>query len=245
MRVVDLNCDLGEGAGPDAELMPFITSANIACGGHAGDDETMRTTITLALKFGVAIGAHPGFPDRESFGRREISADGAEIHAWVIAQTRRLIAIATTCGATVRHVKPHGALYNLAARDGRVARAIACAVSEIDPQLILVGLSGSCLIDAGVAIGLETLSEAFADRAYRADGTLMPRTQLGALIEDEAVAVAQAVRLAKEGKVTAVDGRDVEVKAETLCLHGDGAHALSFARAVNEALRASGVSIRA
>lgn len=241
---MDLNCDLGEGAGFDAELMPFITSANIACGGHAGDDETMRTTITQALKGGVAIGAHPGFPDREGFGRREVSVDGAEIRNWVLAQTRRLVAIATSCGATVRHVKPHGALYNLAARDAGVAGAVAHAVSEIDPQLILVGLSGSCLIDAGVAVGLNTLSEVFADRTYRADGSLTPRNLSGALIEDEAVAVAQAVRLAKEGKVTAVDGRDVEVKADTLCLHGDGPHALRFARAVNAALRASGVSIR-
>jgi UPF0271 protein len=245
MRVVDLNCDLGEGAAHDAELMPLITSANIACGGHAGHDETMRSTVTLALKCGVAIGAHPGFPDRENFGRREISVDGAEIYDWVLAQTRRLLAIATTCGAPVRHVKPHGALYNLAARDVGVARAVASAVSEINPQLILVGLSGSRLIEAGVAMGLNTLSEVFADRTYRANGTLTPRNLRGALIEDEAVAVAQAVRLAKEGKVTAVDGRDVEVKAETLCLHGDGPHALNFARAVNEALRASGVTIRA
>jgi UPF0271 protein len=245
MSAIDLNCDLGEGAGHDAELMPLISSANIACGAHAGDDATMRATVELALKHGVMIGAHPAFPDRENFGRRELTANADEIRGWVLAQTQRLLAIAGDFGARLRHVKPHGALYNLAARDAGVARAVAEAVYEADPRLLLVGLAGSRLIEAGAECGLSTMNEVFADRTYQADGSLTPRSRLDALISDEATAVAQVLRMVREGKVTATGGSEVEIKADTLCLHGDGPQAVAFARAVNSALHASGVTIRA
>lgn len=245
MAAVDLNCDLGEGAGHDVELMPLISSANIACGAHAGDEATMRATVQLALKHGVMIGAHPGYPDRENFGRQELAAGPHEIRGWVLGQTRRLLAIAGDCGARVRHVKPHGALYNFAARDARVAQAVAEAVYEADPRLLLIGLAGSRLIAAGAECGLSTVNEVFADRTYQADGALTPRQRLDAMINEEAAVVAQVLRMVREGKVTATDGSEVQIRADTVCLHGDGAHAVEFAQAVNTALRAAGVAIRA
>jgi len=245
MTAVDLNCDLGEGAGHDAELMPLISSANIACGAHAGDEATMRATVDLALKHGVAIGAHPGFPDRENFGRRELAASPDEIRGWVRAQTQRLLFIAGACGAGVRHVKLHGALYNLAARDEGVARAVAEAVYETDPRLMLVGLAGSRLLAAGTDCGLSTVSEVFSDRTYQSDGSLTPRSRPDALFTDEAAAVAQVLRMVREGKVGATDGSEVEIRADTICLHGDGVHAVAFAMAIKSALQAAGVSIRA
>jgi 5-oxoprolinase (ATP-hydrolysing) subunit A len=245
MATVDINCDLGEGAGHDMELMPLISSANIACGAHAGDEVTMRATVQLALKHGVMIGAHPGFPDRENFGRRELAVGAEEISRWVHAQTQGLIAIAGACGARVRHVKPHGALYNLAARDAGVARAVAEAVYEADSRLILVGLAGSRLLEAGADCGLSTMNEVFADRTYQADGSLTPRNRPDAVFEDEASVVEQVLRIVMEGKVTATDGSEVGIKADTLCLHGDGPHAVEFARAITAALRAAGVTIRA
>ncbi|HEY8994786.1 MAG TPA: 5-oxoprolinase subunit PxpA, partial [Lacunisphaera sp.] len=241
----DLNCDLGEGAGHDAELMPLISSANIACGAHAGDEATMRATVKLALKHGVLIGAHPGFPDRENFGRKELAASAHEIHGWVLAQTQRLLGIAGDCGARVRHVKPHGALYNLAARDAGVAQAVAEAVYEADPRLLLIGLAGSRLIDAGATCGLNTMNEVFADRTYQPDGSLTPRARPDAVIRDEAAAVAQVLRMIREGRVIATDGSEVEIKPDTICLHGDGPRAMAFAQAVNMALRAANVTIRA
>ena len=177
---MDLNCDLGEGAAHDAELMPLISSANIACGGHAGNEATMRATIKLALEHDVAIGAHPGFADRENFGRVELPVSVAEVRGLVLNQVQHLLAIALQCNARVRHVKPHGALYNLAARDRDLAQAVAEAVYEADPRLLLVGLAGSCLLEAGSACGLSIISEVFADRTYQADGSLTPRSQAGA-----------------------------------------------------------------
>jgi UPF0271 protein len=245
MHSVDLNCDLGEGAGGDAELMPLISSVNVACGGHAGDDETMRATVDLALRHGVAIGAHPGYVDRQNFGRVELALSPDEVRGLVLSQTQRLLAVAGSRGARLRHVKPHGALYNLAARDAGVARAVAEAVYEADPRLVLVGLAGSCLIAAGSICGLSTLQEAFVDRTYQPDGSLTPRTQPAALILDPAMAASQALRLAREGRVTAVDGSEVAIRADTLCLHGDGPHAIEFARAIRSALEAAQVAIRA
>lgn len=240
MITVDLNCDLGEGAGHDAELMPLVTSANIACGGHAGDPEAMRATVALAQRHGVAIGAHPGFADCEHFGRRELALSAAEIQALVRSQVEALRAL-----APVRHVKPHGALYNLAARDRGVAEAVAGAVRSVDAGLILFALAGSELVRAGRAHGLRVAEEVFADRTYRADGALTPRSQSGALIEEEAQAVAQVRRMVREGLVRATDGSDVRIAADTVCLHGDGAHAVAFARRLNEALSRDGISIRA
>ncbi len=243
MPRVDLNCDLGEGAGHDAELMPLITSANIACGAHAGDEATMRATVALALKHGVAIGAHPGFADRVNFGRSEMLLTSDEIHALVLRQIRELQIFARHAGARLAHVKPHGALYNLAARDAGPARAIAAAVHEADPRLVLVGLAGSKLLEAGVAGGLNTASEVFADRTYQADGSLTPRDRPDAFITDAKAAVAQVLRMVRDGIVTATDGTEVRIKADTVCLHGDGPHAVEFARRLRLELEAIGSKV--
>lgn len=240
MPRIDLNCDLGEGAGHDEELMPLITSANIACGAHAGDEATMRATVALAEKYGVAIGAHPGLRDREHFGRREIPITSAVAYDLVLTQTRLLQAM-----ARVWHVKPHGALYNMAARDEVLARAIAEAVRAADPQLILVGLAGSRLIEAGRACGLVVANEVFADRTYQADGSLTPRSQPGALITEPAVAVAHVCRMIGEGRVLASNGTEVNVVADTVCLHGDGSDPVGWARQVRQGLRQAGVEIGA
>lgn len=239
-QTIDLNCDLGEGAGRDAELMPLITSANIACGAHAGDEATMRATIALAQRHGVAIGAHPSFDDREHFGRREIVLPPQEIFAFVRRQVEALRAM-----GPVRHVKPHGALYNMAARDEAVADAVAKAVQETDPALKLVTLPGSALERAGRARKLSVLAEVFSDRTYQRDGTLTPRSRPGALIHDEAAAVAQVLRMLREGVVRATDGTDVSIRADTVCVHGDGPHAVEFARRLNAELRQAGIALRA
>jgi UPF0271 protein len=244
MARIDLNCDLGEGAGHDAELMPLISSANIACGGHAGDEGTMLAAIRLAQRHRVTIGAHPGFADRRSFGRIELPLSAGEVRDLVASQTRRLMAVAQQCGARVRHVKPHGALYNLAARDPVIAQAVAEGVYEADSRFLLVGLAGSRLLAAGAACGLNTVSEVFADRTYQVDGSLTPRSQPGALIADVAVAVAQVVQLVRDGCVIAQGGARVEVQAETVCLHGDGAQAVEFARKVRVALQEAGLEIK-
>jgi len=236
---IDLNCDLGEGAGHDAELMPLITSANIACGGHAGDVTTMRETMALARRHGVGIGAHPGFADRENFGRQEIACSADEVRELVARQVGALREL-----GPVRHVKPHGALYNLAARDCGVAEAIVDAVQAIDTKLILFALAGSELARAGRTRGLRVAEEVFADRSYRRDGSLAPRSEPGALIEDEGAAVAQVLRMAREGVVRTTDGGDVWIVADTVCLHGDGAHAVAFARRLNHELRRAGIALR-
>jgi 5-oxoprolinase (ATP-hydrolysing) subunit A len=245
MTVIDLNCDLGEGAGHDAELMPLITSANIACGGHAGDAGTMRATAELAAGQGVAIGAHPGFEDRKNFGRSELTLPTGEVFILVTRQVRALANTVRALGRGLAHVKPHGGLYNLAARDRRVADEIAQAVWEISPQLILVGLAGSQSLAAARARGLAVASEAFADRGYGSSGSLLPRSQPGAVIADPALAATQGLRLAREGRVRAVDGTDLAVRADTLCLHGDGPEAVAFARRLRTELEAAGIGLRA
>ncbi len=245
MRCLDLNCDLGEGAAHDAELMPLITSANIACGGHAGNAETMRAAVELALRHGVAVGAHPGLEDRANFGRREQSLAPAEVHALVRRQIDALNRVARSCGARLAHVKPHGALYNMAARDAALARAVAAAVGEADPRLILFGLAGSELLSAGRGWGLRIASEVFADRTYQADGSLTPRSRPDALIADETATLAQVLRLVREGAVMAVNGARVMVAADTVCVHGDGPHAVEFARRLRQELGAAGVALQA
>jgi len=237
---IDLNCDLGEGAGHDAALMPLITSANIACGAHAGDETTMRATVALAQKHGVTLGAHPGFADRANFGRRELPVTPDEVHELVLNQVRKLQRL-----GPVRHVKPHGALYNMAARDLTLARAVVDAIYEADPRLILFGLAGSHLIAVAEACGLPVASEVFADRSYQADGSLTPRSQPNAMITDENAAVAQVLRMVRAGKVRATDGTDVAITADTVCLHGDGAHPVEFARKLRQELTAAGVEIKA
>lgn len=245
MTRVDLNCDLGEGAGHDAELMPLITSANIACGAHAGDEATMRTTLALARRHRVAIGAHPGFMDRANFGRIEKVTSQEEVYQLVLTQTKALQRLATEAGVKVTHVKPHGALYNMAARNSLLADAVAHAVYECDPRLVLFGLAGSALVRAAERCGLSAAQEVFADRTYQPEGSLTPRGQAGALIAREAEAVSQVLRMVREGKVRAVDGTEVAIRADTVCLHGDGEHAVAFARRLRDELKAAGVEVRA
>jgi UPF0271 protein len=240
---LDFNCDLGEGCGDDAAIIPLLSSASIACGAHAGDAGTMRATVALCVQHGVAIGAHPSLPDREHFGRRDLPVTPAETRTFVREQVDALVAIAHAQGATVRHVKPHGALYNRAARDRAIADAIAAAVRDVDPQLWLVGLSGSALTDAGAAIGLNVAHEAFAERRYEADGTLTPRALPDAVIHDTAGSLAQ-VRELLLGAVTARTGERVAVRMDTLCLHGDRPDALAFAQVLRAALVTGGVRIR-
>jgi UPF0271 protein len=238
-RSIDLNCDLGEGAGHDAELMPRITSANIACGAHAGDAATMRATVALAQKFGVAVGAHPGFADRENFGRRELQLPPAEVRALVASQIDALRAL-----GPLRHVKAHGALYNMAARDAALAEAIAGAVHAADSSLILFVLPNSALARAARACGLRVANEVFADRTYQRDGSLTPRSRPDALIHDEGAAVAQVLRMIRDGVVRATDGTEVPIVADTVCLHGDGPHPVEFARRLRAELAANGIVVR-
>ncbi len=245
MPRVDLNCDLGEGAGHDAELMPLVTSANIACGAHAGDEATMRATVALAKKHGVAIGAHPGFFDRANFGRVERPVSPGEVQGLVHDQVLQLQLIARGVGARLVHVKLHGALYNMAARDPALARAVVDAVYEVDPRLILFGLAGSQLVAVAEACGLPVASEVFADRTYQADGALTPRSRRDALITEENAAVAQVLRMVREGQVRATDGTDVGIRADTVCLHGDGAHPVEFARRLRQELAAAGIELKA
>jgi UPF0271 protein len=245
MQTVDLNCDLGEGAPGEAELMPLVTSANIACGGHAGDDGTMRASVALANQYRVAIGAHPGYEDREHFGRRELKLSGWEVGDLVQCQTRRLLAITQELGVSLRHVKPHGALYNQAARDSVLAEAVIDAVVALDPQIILVAPAGSLLLSTARQRGVPALSEVFADRTYQADGFLTPRTRPDALIVEESAAVAQVIRFVREGKVRSVQGTDLSLEADTVCVHGDGLHALAFVRALRRELTAAGIRVTA
>ena len=245
MPSLDFNCDLGEGCGQDAAIVPHISSASIACGAHAGDEATMREAVVLCLAHGVAIGAHPSFVDRGHFGRRELALAPTEIRALVAAQIALLAAICGEAGTRLHHVKPHGALYNLAARDRGVADAIADAVRDADPALLLYGLADSELTAAGEAAGLRVACEAFAERAYEADGRLAPRGTPGAVIEGFDDALAQVRGMLREGAVTALDGTRVPIHADTLCLHGDRADAAVFARGLRAALEADGVDIRA
>lgn len=244
-RSIDLNCDLGEGSGADEALMPLITSVNIACGAHAGNEATIRATVRLARRHGVSIGAHPGFADREHFGRRELTLSPEEIGVLVREQVMLLRTIAHEEGAVLAHVKPHGALYNLAARDALVADAVATAVASVDRDLRFFGLAGSALLAAGRARGLLVVSEVFADRSYQADGSLTPRGSRGALIEDATDAVTHVLRMVREGVVRATDGTLVTIAADTVCLHGDGHGAVEFARGLREALMGEGVVLRA
>lgn len=250
MLTVDLNCDMGEAFGPwpmgrDAELMRFISSANIACGFHAGDASTMRKTVELAKENGVAVGAHPGYPDLQGFGRRNMSLSPGEVYDQVIYQVSALRGICETQGVPLCHVKPHGALYNQAARDERLAAAIADAVRAVDPRLILVGLSGSELIRAGQAMGLTTASEVFIDRTYQPDGSLTPRSEPNALIEEADLAVSQALQMIEQGTVTAVEGNEVAIRAETICIHGDGEHAVDFAAAIRREFESRSIRLAA
>jgi UPF0271 protein len=247
-RSIDLNADVGEGAGFDDELVPLVSSVNIACGAHAGDPGTMRTAVALALRHGAAIGAHPGFADRAHFGRRELPVPPAEAGALVVGQARILQEVAAGLGARVGHVKLHGALYNIAARERAVAAAVAEAILEAALESgtpwRLVALAGSELLRAGRARGLAVAGEAFADRAYARDGSLVARSEPGAVITDPDAAAAQALRIAREGTVRALDGTQVPVEADTICIHGDSPSAAAIARRIRAALESAGIAVR-
>lgn len=245
MPRIDFNCDLGEGCGDDAAIIPYVTSASIACGAHAGDEAMMRATLRLCRAHGVAAGAHPGYADRDGFGRREMELPADEITSLVRSQLERIATIAAGEGLGLAHVKPHGALYNRAARDRAVADAIAAAVRAFDPALALFALSGSTLAEAGEAAGLRVAHEVFAERGYGADGRLLPRGTPGAVLESLEAAVAQARALATTGRLALADGSALALRADTLCLHGDRPDAAAFARALRAALEADGVQVRA
>ena len=233
---IDLNCDVGEGYGYDAELMRIITSANIACGCHAGDPITMKKTVDLAITNDVGIGAHPGYPDREGFGRRAQDISTSEIFEIITDQIFTLQQITSTAGGRLQHVKPHGALYNQAAKDQLLAETVAAAVTAVDKDLILFGLAGSALIEAGTQTGLRTAAEVFADRTYMSDGSLTPRSEPNALIHDVDKAVSQIMGIVINLSVTTVDGGTIPLKADTICIHGDGSKAVAFAQAIRDSL---------
>lgn len=250
MASVDLNSDIGESfgrwsLGNDAEVMRSVTSANVACGYHAGDPGVMRETVRMAKAAGVAVGAHPGFPDLMGFGRRNMAATPREVEDFVLYQIGALAAIAAAEGVRLQHVKAHGALYNMALRDLALSDAIAKAVAAFDRSLILFGLPGTELLRAGKAAGLRVAAEGFADRAYEPDGSLTPRNRPGAVIHDADEVVRRAVRMAREGVTTATDGRDIPMRVDTICTHGDtpGSHELT--RRIREGLEHAGLTVRA
>jgi len=250
MAKVDLNCDLGESFGSykignDSEIIKLITSANVACGMHAGDPIVMGRTIAFSKASGIEVGAHPGYPDIQGFGRRAMALSPAEAKAYVMYQVGALMAFCKAEGMTLQHVKPHGALYNTAAKTPDLALAIAEGVKAVNPELILMGLAGSESIKAAQSIGLRTASEVFADRAYEEDGALRARTKEGAMITDEDEAAARVIRMVTEGKVKAITGKDISIKADSVCVHGDNARAIQFVEKLRSELGQAGVEIKA
>ena len=233
---MDINSDMGEGMSNDAELLHYISSTNIACGWHAGDPATMKQLVEQAIQKNVLIGAHPGFPDLEGFGRREMEISEEDAYNYVIYQAGALQGFANAAGTKLHHVKPHGAFYNQAAKNIQLARGIARAVKDLGREVILYGLAGSCLVHAANELKVPVWQEVFADRRYTKEGFLVPRTQAGAVIEDEAAALEQVMQMAKKGQVTAIDGSIIKIQADTLCIHGDNPHAVEFARKIQAAL---------
>lgn len=248
MPTVDLNCDMGESfgvykKGTDEAILDFVTSANIACGFHAGDTATMRHTVQMALEKNVGIGAHPGLQDLVGFGRRNIDISPQDAYNLVVYQIGALNAFVTSEGGELQHVKPHGALFNMAAKSASLSEAIAEAIYKVNPELILFGLAGSELVKAGEKIGLRSASEVFSDRTYQADGSLTSRQEDGALISDPEVAVNQVIRMVKDSQVTSVQGSDVLIQADTVCIHGDGERALDFATYIRQALERADIAV--
>jgi 5-oxoprolinase (ATP-hydrolysing) subunit A len=248
MVFVDINCDMGESFGAytlgrDAEILDYVTSANIACGFHAGDPATMRKTVKLALEKNVGIGVHPGLQDLVGFGRREINLSPQEAYDLVLYQIGALYAFVKAEGGKIQHVKPHGALFNMAAKNTLLAEAIAEAVYKVDPELVFFGLAGSELVKAGKRLGLQTANEVFSDRTYQEDGSLTSRREANALIKEHQVAVNQVTRMVKEGKVTSLQGTDISIQADTVCIHGDGESALDFAKYITSTLQESGITV--
>ncbi len=245
---VDLNCDLGESfgnykIGNDENIIPVITSANIACGFHAGDAQVMKNTVQLSQENNIGIGAHPGLPDLQGFGRRNMDLSPQEIYDIVVYQLGAINGFCTIHNAKLNHVKPHGALYQMGARDEEIAHAIAQAVHDFDPSLIFVGLSNTLLISKAQEIGLQTASEVFADRRYEANGQLVSRKESDALITDTEEAISQVVSMVKNQQVTAKNGEKISIQADTICVHGDGAHAFEFVSQIRERLSKEGISI--
>lgn len=245
MRTIDLNADLGEGGTHDPELIALASSANIACGGHAGDETTMRRAVEACISCGAAIGAHPGYEDREHFGRVALNLQAAEVAESVKRQIVKLMEIAREAGAEVHHVKPHGALYNQADREPALAAAVVSAVGSVLPGCVFYVPPSGALASAGEAAGLRMKAEGFVDRLYQADGSLTPRAMKGAVIDDVDEAVAQALRIAERGEVGTSAGTVIPLRAETLCVHGDGEKAVELLAAVRRALEAAGFTIRA
>lgn len=248
MKRIDLNSDLGESFGAytignDSEVLKYVSSANVACGMHGGDPFVMHRTVRLAMERGAAVGAHPGLMDLAGFGRRTIPTKPEEAYDLVLYQVGALAAFVRAEGGRLQHVKPHGALYNMAAKDRALADAIARAVYDEDPSLVLYGLAGSCLIEAADAIGLASASEVFADRTYQDDGSLTPRTQPGAMITDDDAAIEQVLGMVERGTVTALSGAVIPVRADTVCIHGDSPKALAFARRIRERLTEESIEI--
>jgi len=248
MYTVDLNVDMGESFGAytighDEEILDYVTSANVACGFHAGDPKTMRKTVRMALEKNVGIGVHPGLQDLIGFGRRNMDITPQEAYDLVVYQIGALSAFVKAEGGQLQHVKPHGALFNMAAKSPSLSEAIAEAVYKVDPDLILFGLAGSELIKAGQKAGLRTASEVFSDRTYQEDGSLTSRREPNALIKDKDVAVRQVIRMVREGKVRTVQGTDISIKANTICIHGDGEHAVEFAKYIRKALEEADISV--
>lgn len=250
MHTIDLNCDMGEGFGnyqspDDALLMDYISSANIACGFHAGDPDVMQRTVAMAVKKGIAIGAHPGLPDLQGFGRRELKISAREAYQMTMYQIGALAGFVKAAGGRLNHVKPHGALYNMAAKDTSLAEAIILAVKDFDPGLMLYALSGSAMIRAAQSQGISSASEVFADRTYQDNGMLTPRQQPDAMIEDEQTSLNQVLRMIRQQEVLSLNHTVVPLKVETICLHGDGAHAVDFAKNMYTRLSNEGITIKA
>ncbi|HUG58224.1 MAG TPA: 5-oxoprolinase subunit PxpA [Candidimonas sp.] len=246
---IDLNCDMGEsfGAwkmGQDEDILPYVTSANIACGFHAGDPGVMRKTVAAAILHGVALGAHPGLPDLVGFGRRNMDISPDNAYDMVVVQVGALAGVAASQGGRLHHVKAHGALYNMAAKKPELARAIAQAVYDVDRSLIFYALASSVQADVARQIGLNVAEEVFADRSYQSDGSLTPRNQANAMIVDPHQSIQQVLRMIIDGKVATVQGEDVAVKADTLCIHGDQPGAVMFAQSIRQALQEKGIAVR-
>jgi UPF0271 protein len=242
-QIIDLNCDMGEGSGNEEAILPYISSANIACGYHAGDAKTIWETISLASKHNVAIGAHPSFHDKENFGRKHFDLTIEEIYELIIQQLLIFNDVAFSCDCILHHIKPHGALYNLSAKDKKVARSIAQAVKDFDDTLIVFGLSDSHSVHEAKALGLQVANEVFADRSYRDDGSLTPRTEKNALISEVDEVVKQALQLVINGTVNTVSGKELKVQADTICIHSDGANAALIAKRLNEAFKENHIQI--
>ena len=236
---------MGEGLDKDVLLMPFISTTSIACGFHAGDEDVMKKTVELALLHSVAIGAHPGFADKENFGRRELNLEKEKVEELIFVQLNALKKVTVAFNTTLHHVKPHGALYNMAARDPRLAGIIAKTVKAFDSKLALYGLSGSCSISAAEEEGLKTASEVFADRTYQDDGSLTPRSQPHAMIENDKQSLEQVLQMVAQKTVTSLNGHTVNIVAQTICIHGDGKHAVAFTQSISQMLKQQGIEIKA